>query len=78
MTSYGALVGWTHQDLGENLMVKVETVRSKSDADKHTPDTTHILMTRQQAVILGNYLLTTSGTERRRSGKPGFLRRLFA
>jgi hypothetical protein len=48
MDNHGALVGWTHRDLGERLMVNIETVQSASAASDHHPDVLRIVMTRNQ------------------------------
>ena len=76
MESHGALVGWTHQEVGDQLMVKIETVASMKAADEHTPDVLRIMMTRNQAAILGSYLVGHSGL--RQVERPGFIRRLFS
>ena len=59
--SYGALVGWTHHDAGERIMLRLEGVRSTEAADRHDPDLFRFLMTKQQAAVLGNYLLELCG-----------------
>ena len=76
MESHGALVGWTHQELGDRLMLNIETVRSMQAADARSPDVLRIMMTRNQAAILGSYLIGHSGL--RQVERPGLIRRLFA
>lgn len=54
--SYGVLVGWTSQDLGERLVLRLQTVTKPppySDEDVHK---LHLMMDKQQAVQLGNNL----------------------
>lgn len=71
--SYGALVGWTSEDLGNRLVLRLESFES---SDKTTADDLHrhfLIMTKQQALLLSNYLLQQSGQEslparRRRAG----------
>lgn len=75
MESHGALVGWTHQDLGDRLMLKIETVASLKAAEDHAPDLLRVMMTRNQAAILGRYLVNQSGLPQ--PERPGLLRRLF-
>jgi hypothetical protein len=75
MESHGALVGWSHQEMGDRLMVKIETVASMQAADDHAPDVLRIMMTRNQAAILGSYLLSHSGL--RQPERQGLFRRLF-
>ena len=76
MENHGALVGWTHHALGDRLVVNIETVASKSAADAHRPDVLRIMMTRNQASILGGYLVNQSGLPQTK--RPGLLKRLFS
>lgn len=55
---HGALVGWTHEDLGDRVMVCMQSQRSRADDDV---DTVQYLMTKNQAVVLANYLFKISG-----------------
>ena len=75
MDSHGALVGWKHQELGDRLIVTIETVASTQAADEHAPDVLRIIMTRNQAAILGSYLVGHSGL--RQAERPGLFQRLF-
>ena len=75
MESHGALVGWTHQDLGDRLMLTIETVASTQAAHEHAPDVLRIMMTRNQAAILGRYLVGRSGLQQ--VERPGLFKRLF-
>ena len=52
--SYGALVGWGHHDVGDRVMLRIESVRSREAGDEHDPDMFRVLMTKQQAAVLGN------------------------
>ena len=76
MENHGALVGWTHQALGDQLMLKIETVQSMQAAQAHDPDVLRIMLTKNQAAILGNYLLSESGL--RQVERPSLFKRLFA
>ena len=76
MENHGALVGWAHQELGDRLMVKIETVTSTKAAESFSPDVLRIMMTRNQAAILGGYLLGNSGLQP--AVRPGWIRRLFS
>ena len=75
MESHGALVGWTHTDLGGKLMVCLESVQTVAAAEQHDPDVVRLLMTKNQAAVLGTYLLRFSGHEP--AERPGLFRRLF-
>ncbi len=77
MDSHGALVGWSHQDLGSKLLLRIETVSSTAAAHDHTPDTLRLLLTKQQAGVLGTYLFELSGQTPPRPGDRGMLKRLF-
>ncbi len=57
---FGALVGWEHENLGERLMLKLQSTR-KSDLGVNTPvDEFRYFMTKNQAVVLANYLYSIS------------------
>ena len=75
MDSHGALVGWTHRDLGDRLMVSIETVPTLEAAREHAPDVLRVMMTRNPAAILGSYLIGQSGL--RPVERPGLIKRLF-
>ena len=77
MESYGALVGWTHQETGDRIMLRIESVRSKEAAERHEPDMFRVLMTKQQAGVLGNYLVGLSGQTRADPNDRKWFRRLF-
>jgi len=76
MESHGALVGWTHQDLGKRTLIRLESVRTREAADELNPDVFRVLMTKNQAAVLGNYLIEISGLNPR-EGRRGWFRRLF-
>ncbi|MBL0914279.1 MAG: hypothetical protein IBJ13_01800 [Sphingopyxis sp.] len=61
MESFGALVGWDHHDAGDRILLRLESVQSSEAAKKRDPDLFRFLMTKQQAAILGNYLVRISG-----------------
>jgi len=75
MESHGALAGWTHQDLGDRLMLKIETVASLKAAEDQAPDVLRVMLTRNQAAILGRYLVAQSGLAQ--PERPSLLGRLF-
>jgi hypothetical protein len=57
---YGALVGWTHQDLGDRLVVRLQSKLRPSDPASAPVDEFHYLMTKSQAAVLANYLFGIS------------------
>ena len=78
MESFGALVGWTHHDAGDRTMLRLESVLSSEAAKKHDPDLFRVLMTKQQAPILGNYLVQISGHPPAAPQKRRWFRRRFS
>lgn len=56
----GALVGWTHQDLGEKVMLRLQS-KHRPVADPSEVDEFRYLMTKNQAAVLANYLFGISG-----------------
>ena len=75
--SFGALVGWGHHDAGDRIMLRLESVQSSEAAKKHDPDLFRFVMTKQQAAILGNYLVRISGQPPVAPQTRGWFRRLF-
>lgn len=59
--NFGALVGWTHQDLGDKVLLRMQS-KHAADAEQSDPvDEFHYIMTKNQAAVLANYLFTISG-----------------
>ena len=77
MENHGALVGWTHNDLGDRVLLRLESFRSAAEADQKDPDLYRLLLTKQQAVVLGNYLIKISGQTGVNSKDRTWFRRLF-
>lgn len=77
MESFGALVGWTHHDAGDRIMLRLESVQTSEAAKTHDPDLFRFLMTKQQAAILGNYLMQASGQQPVDPKERGWFRRHF-
>ena len=77
MESYGALVGWTHHEAGDRILLRIESVRSAKAAERHDPDLFRFLMTKQQAAVLGNYLVQLSGQTPAGPDDRSWFRRLF-
>ena len=73
--SFGALVGWTHHDAGDRVMLRLESVQSSEAAKQNDPDLFRVLMTKQQAAILGQYLVRISGQTPMVPKKRGWFRR---
>ena len=77
MESFGALVGWDHHDAGDRILLRIESVQSSEAAKTHDPDLFRFLMTKQQAAILGQYLVRISGQPLVAPKKRGWFRRRF-
>ena len=77
MESYGAVVGWVDHVAGDRIMLRIESVRSAEAADKHAPDVFRFLMTKQQAGLLGNYLVRVSGQTAADPNGRSWFRRFF-
>ncbi|HUD28627.1 MAG TPA: hypothetical protein VMQ93_07130 [Novosphingobium sp.] len=57
----GVLVGWRSQDMGENMLLELQTVERATWEQGENPVRTRIMMTNGQAAVLANYLLRMSG-----------------
>ena len=77
MEAHGALVGWGHHDNGDRLMLRLETIRSSGAAERREPDIFRILMSKQQAVVLGTYLIEQAGQSGLDPLNRSWFRRLF-
>jgi hypothetical protein len=77
MESYGALVGWTHQEIGDRILLRLESVKSVEAARSHDPDLYRMMLTKQQANVLGNFLLQIAGNSPADPKDRSWFRRLF-
>jgi len=57
---FGALVGWTHENLGDRVVLKVQSTRKHALTKDEVPDEFRYFMTKNQAVVLANYLYSIS------------------
>src|ERR1043166_2727945 len=71
----GALVGWNHVDLGDKVLLVVQSLREGGPRDK--PDEWRLLLTKSQAAVLGNYLGQASGMPMPAPRERSWFRRLF-
>lgn len=74
---YGALAGWSCQDLGEKLILKVQAIEPGDAEGGDSARSIFLLLTKSQASIFANYLTEVSGymPPKRRHG---LFSRLFA
>ena len=75
MDNHGALVGWSHQDYGDRIMLRIESFDGPASDKRGKPDITRILMTKNQAGILSEYLARASGYAKSSGKRPGFFAR---
>lgn len=75
MADIGVLVGWSHQDWGDKLVLDLETVEEVKGTV--TPDVFHVFMTKNQAAVLANYLFEASGRLPPDGGQRSVFKRLL-
>ncbi|MXP42531.1 hypothetical protein GRI75_12860 [Altererythrobacter soli] len=75
MDNQGALVGWHHQDLGDRVLLALQTRQRAGDPDDF--DVLRVLMTKNQAAVLGNYLFQVSGQTPPSADERSWFRRMF-
>lgn len=74
--TFGVLVGWKHHEFGGKLDLSLQTKLASGHLAKGEVETFHIVMTRQQATVLANYLFKVTGQTRPEPRK-GRIRRWF-
>jgi biofilm regulator BssS len=74
----GALVGWSSQDLGDRILLRLENVTSPPPHERDDVHCATLLLNKQQAVLLGEYLYKASGETDTHRRRPGLIDRLFA
>jgi hypothetical protein len=72
----GVLVGWSHLKQGEGLNLNLQCVRVRGESSRPEVDSHHLMLTRQQAAVLANYLFAASG-QAPPTRRSGFLARLL-
>lgn len=75
--SYGVLVGWSHEEFNGRLDLRMQCARSQSDNRPKDIASHHFMMTRNQAVVLANYLLSVTGQNVPPRKRKGLLARLI-
>ena len=58
---FGILVGWTHQRVRGHLILSLESIHTLEQNKLTNIDKLHLHLTLNQATVLGNFLLATSG-----------------
>jgi hypothetical protein len=65
-----ALVGWTHLEMPNGLDLRMECARSRIALENDIIEQRHIVMTRNQALLLARYLLKVTGQSLPEEAKP--------
>ena len=55
------LAGWTHSEFSDSLDLRLQTIRSSRREAPEDVDSHHIVMTKNQATVLANYLFQVAG-----------------
>lgn len=59
--SFGLLIGWAHHGQSDKIDLKLQTVANSNALAREQIENHHIVMTKQQATVLANYLFTITG-----------------
>ena len=58
--SYGVLIGWSHSPCGSGINLRVQSAQSQDALREGRINAHHLLMTRNQALLMARYLLETT------------------
>ena len=72
----GVIVGWTHNDMGNSIDLRIQSAHSKQALDNNEIDSHHFLMTHNQALLLAKYLLDATGQTLPERTPPSLWRRI--
>jgi hypothetical protein len=73
----GVVVGWTHNDLGTSIDLRIQSAISRQALDEKHVDSHHFLMTHNQALLLAKFLLDATGQSLPKRTRPSFWRRIM-
>ena len=73
---YGALAGWSCQDLGDKLILKMQALEPAESGAGKEARSFFLLLTKNQANIFANYMFEVSGHRPARR-KASFFSRIF-
>jgi hypothetical protein len=73
---FGVVVGWKHFPIGQGIDLTVQST-AKSGSKPDQIDERHLLMTKNQALILAKYLLDVTGQSLPPPPRRGLLARWF-
>jgi hypothetical protein len=72
-----ALVGWTHAALPHGVDLRIQCTASTVALEHQQVETQHLLMTRNQALLLAKYLLDVTGQTLPSRHRPSFFGRFW-
>ncbi|CAN5255471.1 hypothetical protein BH10PSE12_BH10PSE12_05230 [soil metagenome] len=72
-----ALVGWTHATLPHGIDLRVQCAVSSAALENQEIEVQHLLMTRNQALLLAKYLLDITGQTLPSKQRPSLLGRFW-
>lgn len=58
---FGVLVGWSHTPCGSGINLKVQSAETQTALARGEIDVHHLLLTRNQTLLLARYLLDATG-----------------
>ena len=73
----GVLIGWDHHAFAGRIGLRLQSARAVRGGAPDDIRQHHLIMTRNQAVLLAQYLMGVTGQEGFRPKRRGFLARLF-
>ena len=76
-TRCGVVVGWVHHPVGTGIDLTLQSAVSADALARDEVNTHHFLMTRNQALLVANYLLDATGQTIAPRRQPSLWRRLF-
>ena len=74
---FGVLVGWTSQDLGDRIILRLQSVRSSKQRAANDVHNFRYYISMDQAPLLGNYLFQVSGQSAPRRRKRSWISKLL-
>lgn len=74
---FGVLVGWTSTRTGDQLTLRLQSVRTPPPHSREDVDSRLYMLDRNQAAQLANYLFEISGQTKPSKRGRGWLARLF-
>ena len=74
---FGVLIGWTAEDLGDRIILRLQSVRSSQPRATDDVHNFRCYISKDQAPLLGNYLFEVSGQSAPRRRKRSWISKLL-